>query len=95
MPRIVDLAAQHRLPALYDVRHFVDAGGLVSHGPDLRGMCRRSAGYADRVLRGAKPGDPPVEQPAKFEMVINLKTAKSPGIAIPRAVKELATEVIE
>jgi putative tryptophan/tyrosine transport system substrate-binding protein len=93
--RIVDLAAQYRLPAMYDVRSFVDAGGLVSYGPSLPEMFRRAAFYVDRILKGAKPADLPIEQPTKFEMVINLKTAKSLGLSIPQALLVRADQVIE
>jgi putative ABC transport system substrate-binding protein len=94
LPRIVDLAAQHRLPALYDVRNFVDGGGLVSYGPDLQEMYRRAAEYVDRLLRGARPGELPIEQPTKFELVVNLKTAKALELAIPRDLLLRADEVI-
>jgi putative ABC transport system substrate-binding protein len=91
---IVELAARERLPALYDVRNFVDGGGLVSYGPDLQAMYRRAAGYVDRILRGAKPGDLPIEQPSKFELVINLKAAKALGLPIPQELILRADEVI-
>jgi len=93
--RIVELAAQHRLPAMYDVRSFVDAGGLVSYGPSLPEMFRRAAFYVDRILKGAKPADLPIEQPTKFEMVINLKTAKALGLSIPQSLLVRADQVIE
>jgi len=93
--RIVDLAAQHRLPAMYDVRSFVDAGGLVSYGPSLPEMFRRAAFYVDRILKGAKPADLPIEQPTKFEMVINLKTARALGLSIPQSLLVRADQVIE
>jgi ABC transporter substrate binding protein len=75
----VELAARQRLPALYEVRSFADEGGLVSYGPDLTEMYRRAASYVDRIFKGAKPGELAIEQPGKFEMVINLKTAKALG----------------
>jgi len=93
--RIVELGVQHRLPAMYDVRSFVAAGGLVSYGPSLSEMFRRAAFYVDRILKGAKPGDLPIEQPSKFELVINLKTAKALGLTIPPSLLSRADEVIE
>jgi putative ABC transport system substrate-binding protein len=93
--RIVDLAAQHRLPTLIESRAFVDVGGLMSYGPNLPEMYRRSAHYVDRIFKGAKPADLPVEQPAKFEMVVNLKTAKALGLTIPQSVLARADEVIQ
>jgi len=93
--RIVELAAQHRLPAMYDVRAFVDAGGLVSYGPSLREMFRRVAFYVDKILKGAKLADLPIEQPAKFELVINLKTAKALGLSIPQSLLARADQVIQ
>jgi putative ABC transport system substrate-binding protein len=93
--RIVELAAQHRLPAMYDVRSFVEAGGLVSYGPSASEIFRRAAFYVDKILRGAKPADLPVEQPTKFELVINLKTAKALGLTIPQSLLVRADQVIE
>jgi hypothetical protein len=81
--RIVDLATKHRLPAIYDLREFVDAGGLVAYGPSLPALFRRSAAHVDRILKGAKPADLPVEQPMTFELVINLKTARALDLTIP------------
>jgi len=83
--RIADLAAKSRLPALYSQREFIDAGGLVSYGPSLLDMFHHAATHVDKILRGAKPGDIPVEQPTKFELVINLKTAKALGLTIPQS----------
>jgi len=80
--QIVALAARHRLPVMYEHRDFVDAGGLMSYGPDLRAVFTRAASYVDRIIRGTKPADLPVEQPTKFELMINLKTAKALGLTI-------------
>jgi putative ABC transport system substrate-binding protein len=92
--RLVDLAAKNRLPAVYPYREVVDAEGLMSYGPDFHDLFRRSATYVDKILKGAKPGDLPVEQPTKFELVINLKTAKGLGLAIPSLLLQRADEVI-
>ena len=91
---IVDFAAQHRLPAIYTGRPFVDAGGLMSYGPSLREMAHRTAVFVDKILKGAKPADLPVEQPTKFELVINLKTAQTLGLTISPTLLFLADEVI-
>jgi putative ABC transport system substrate-binding protein len=93
--RLVDLAAKTRLPAVYPWREGVDAGGLMSYGPNLADMFRRAATYVDKILKGAKPADLPVEQPTKFELVINLKTAKALGLTIPQSVLGRADELIQ
>jgi putative ABC transport system substrate-binding protein len=92
---IVKLAAQHRLPAVYFERAFVAAGGLISYGPDLVDQFRRAAGYVDRILRGEKPADLPVQAPTKYDLIINLKTAKALGLDLPASVLARADEVIE
>jgi putative ABC transport system substrate-binding protein len=92
--QIVELVAQHRLPAIYGLRANVEAGGLMSYGPSLPESLRRVAHYVDRIFKGAKPADLPVEQPTKFEMVVNLKTAKTLGLTIPQSVLARADEVI-
>jgi putative ABC transport system substrate-binding protein len=92
---IVTLASKHRLPAVYSNRVFVTAGGLISYGVDTVGQFRQAAGYVDRILKGEKPADLPVQAPTKFEMVINLKTAKALGITIPADLLVTADEVIE
>jgi putative ABC transport system substrate-binding protein len=94
MRRLIDFASSAHLPAIYDDRSFVDAGGMMSYGPDIRASHRRGAYYVDKILKGAKPADLPVEQPTKFELIINLKTAKAMGITIPQTVLLSADEVI-
>jgi putative ABC transport system substrate-binding protein len=92
--RVTALATKYRLPAIYGLRDFVDAGGLMAYSPDLAAMFRRAADYADKILRGAKPGDLPIEQPTRYQLIVNLKTAKTLGMTIPESVLLRADEVI-
>jgi putative ABC transport system substrate-binding protein len=93
--RLVRLAAKHRLPTIYENRAFPEAGGLMSYGPDVQEVFRRAATFVDRILKGSKPADLPVEQPTKFELVINLKTARTLGLTIPPSLLQRADQVIE
>jgi len=92
---IVTLVAKHRLPAVYFQRVFVTNGGLISYGPDYIDMYRRAAGYVDRILKGAKPAELPVQLPAKYELVINQKTAKALGITVPPSLLARADQIID
>ena len=93
--RIVDLAAKYRLPGIFQSREFAEAGGLLSYAPSFADIYRRLATYVDKILKGANPAELPVEQPTKFELVINLKTAKALGLAIPQALLRQADELIQ
>ena len=93
--RLVDQVARSRLPAMYSYRAYVEAGGLMSYGPDLMDLFRRSATYVDKILKGARPGDLPVEQPTKFELLINLKTARALELTVPKTLLGRADQVIE
>lgn len=92
---LIKLAASYRLPAFYEFKEYVQDGGLISYGPSIPDMVRRAASYVDRILKGAKPGDLPIERPTKFELVINLKTAKALGLMIPQSLLLRADEIIQ
>jgi putative ABC transport system substrate-binding protein len=92
---IIALAARHRVPAIYPFRFFAESGGLMSYGTDVAEVFRRAAGYVDRILKGASPGELPIQAPNKYELVINLKTAKALGLEVPPTLLARADEVIE
>jgi len=92
---VIDLAAAHRIPAVYELEVFLEPGGLMSYGVNVSEMKRRAAVYVDKILKGAKPADLPVEQPTKFDLVINLKTAKALGLTIPQSLLQQADQVLE
>ena len=94
-PLIVEFATKHRLPTMFAVRVDVEAGGLMSYAPDVPDTFRRAAGYVDKVLKGAKAGELPLEQPNKFELIINLKTARALGVTIPQSLRLRADRFIE
>jgi putative tryptophan/tyrosine transport system substrate-binding protein len=93
--RLADMAVRHHLPSIYEEVSYVRDGGLMSYGPDFGDMYRRAAIYVDKILKGAKPGDLPIEQPKTFNLTINLKTAKALGLTIPQSILARADEVIE
>jgi putative ABC transport system substrate-binding protein len=93
--RITDLAAKNRLPAVYQLREFVEAGGLMAYGTNIADLFQRAATYVDKILKGAKPAELPIEQPTKFDLIINLKTAKALGLTIPPSLLQRADQVIE
>jgi ABC-type uncharacterized transport system substrate-binding protein len=93
--RLAELEARHRLPTMHDLREFVEAGSQMSYGPDLADLFRRAATYVDKILKGTKPADLPVEEPTKFDFVINLKTAKALGLTVPQSLLQRADQVIE
>ena len=95
LQRIAELAANNRLPAISESREFADLGGLMAYGPNLADLARRAGVYAAKILKGAKPADLPVEQPTKFELIINLKTAKALRLTVPQSLLARADEVIE
>jgi putative ABC transport system substrate-binding protein len=95
LARILEFCGSHRIPSMFEESSYVESGGLMSYGPDLRQIFRRAAVYVDKILKGAKPADLPVEQPTKFDLVINLKTAKALGLTIPQALLLRADQVVE
>jgi len=93
--RIVEFARERRISTIYETRDFADAGGLISYGPNTDAQYRRAAYFVDRILKGAKPGDLPIEQPVKIELVVNRATARALGIAIPQSILSTADQVID
>jgi putative ABC transport system substrate-binding protein len=93
--QLAQLAAAHRLPAMYDLAEYVEAGGLISYGADLDEIWRRAATFVDKILKGAKPAELPIEQPSKFELVLNLTTAKALGLTIPQSLLARVDQIIE
>ncbi len=93
--RLAELALSHALPSIYTSREYAEAGGLASYGTHYPDLFRRAAGYVDKILKGAKPADLPIEQPTKFELIVNLKTARALGLTIPQSILVRADEVIE
>ena len=94
-PQLAELAIRYRMPSIFGNRAYVEAGGLISYGPDINDIWRRAASYVDKILKGAKPADLPVEQPTKFDLVVNLKTAQALGLTLPQEVLMQATEVLQ
>jgi ABC-type uncharacterized transport system substrate-binding protein len=92
---IIRMAAQHHLPSVYPYRYFVESGGLMAYGTDIRDQCRQAAHYVHRILNGTQPAELPTQQPSKFEFVINLKTAKALGLTVPRSLLMAADELVE
>jgi putative ABC transport system substrate-binding protein len=92
---IADLASRHRIPTIYGSREYVDAGGLIAYGPSYPGLYRQAATYVDKILKGASPAELPIQQPTKFELIINLETAKALGLTVPRLLRAQAVEVNE
>jgi putative tryptophan/tyrosine transport system substrate-binding protein len=93
--RIAAFAIQQRLPSIYETREFTDAGGLLNYGPNIVDVWRRAAVYVDKILKGTRPGELPVEQPTTFDLVVNLRTAQALGLTIPQSVLQQATELIQ
>jgi len=93
--RIVEFARENNLPAIYETREFVEAGGLISYGPNVSALARRSAYYVDRILKGAKPGELPIEQPSNIELLVNLRTARALGVTVPKSILATADQVIQ
>jgi putative tryptophan/tyrosine transport system substrate-binding protein len=92
---IISLAARHKLPSVYPYRYYTVDGGLISYGPNPHDAVRQAAGYVDRILKGEKPADMPVQAPTKYELIVNLKTAKALGLTVPQSLLATADEVIE